>query len=146
GQRCGPRARPRERHCAAPCPPWAVRYETGRWWARRCAVHAARPCLGIAPLPTLRERGSAAMRWMNVTLALLALGPSAASADPIADFFKGKSINWILSAGAGGGYSGYAHVFAPYLSAHIPGKPNVIVQNMPGAGGIRAMIFLNNVA
>src|SRR5258705_3721851 len=74
------------------------------------------------------------------------LGADAASADPIEDFYKGKQINWILSAGAGGGYSSYAHVFAPYLSAHIPGKPNIVVQNMPGAGGIRAMIYLASVA
>jgi len=87
------------------------------------------------------------MRSVAATLAVLvALGTSAATADPVADFYKGKSINWILSAGAGGGYSSYAHVFAPYFSAHIPGKPNVIVQNMPGAGGIRAMIYLSNVA
>ena len=86
------------------------------------------------------------MRWTTASFAvLLALGTSA-SAEPIEDFYKGKSINWILSAGAGGGYSSYAHVFAPYLSAHIPGKPNIVVQNMPGAGGIRAMIFLSNVA
>src|SRR4051812_48212798 len=87
------------------------------------------------------------MRSVAATLAaLVALGASTASADPIADFYKGKSINWILSAGAGGGYSSYAHVFAPFFSAHIPGKPNIIVQNMPGAGGIRAMIYLSNVA
>jgi tripartite-type tricarboxylate transporter receptor subunit TctC len=89
------------------------------------------------------------MRWMNGTLAAcatLVLGSSAASADPIADFYKGKQINWILSAGAGGGYASYAHAFAPYLSAHIPGKPNIIVQNMPGAGGIRAMVYLSTVA
>src|SRR5262249_38074783 len=87
------------------------------------------------------------MRSLTVTLAAIAaLGANAASADPIADFYKGKSINWILSAGAGGGYSSYAHVFAPWLSAHIPGKPNIVVQNMPGAGGIRAMIYLQNVA
>ena len=69
-----------------------------------------------------------------------------ASADPIAEFYKGKNINWILSAGAGGGYASYAHAFAPFLSAHIPGKPHIVVQNMPGAGGIRAMIYLNSVA
>src|SRR6195256_3871328 len=89
------------------------------------------------------------MLWINGTLAVLGpvvLGSGAASADAIADFYKGKSINWILSAGAGGGYSSYAHVLAPYLSAHIPGKPNIVVQNMPGAGGIRAMIYLANVA
>jgi tripartite-type tricarboxylate transporter receptor subunit TctC len=78
--------------------------------------------------------------------ALALLGASAAAADPIEDFYKGRQLNWILSAGAGGGYSSYAHVFAPWFSAHIPGKPNIVVQNMPGAGGIRAMIYLQNVA
>jgi tripartite-type tricarboxylate transporter receptor subunit TctC len=78
--------------------------------------------------------------------AIAALGTSSAAADPIADFYKGKQINWILSAGAGGGYASYAHVFAPYLSAHLPGKPNIVVQNMPGAGGIRAMQYLSAVA
>jgi tripartite-type tricarboxylate transporter receptor subunit TctC len=86
------------------------------------------------------------MNAMLAGCAIFGIAASAAAADPIADFYKGKSINWILSAGAGGGYSSYAHVFAPYLSAHIPGKPNIVVQNMPGAGGIRAMIYLQNVA
>jgi len=58
-------------------------------------------------------------------LALAAFGTTAASAEPIEDFYKGKTINWILSAGAGGGYSSYAHVFAPYLSAHIPASPTL---------------------
>ncbi len=87
------------------------------------------------------------MRSLKATLvALVALGTTTASAGSIEDFYKGKTVNWILSAGAGGGYSSYAHVFAPYLSAHIPGKPNIVVQNMPGAGGIRAMVYLSNVA
>jgi tripartite-type tricarboxylate transporter receptor subunit TctC len=71
---------------------------------------------------------------------------SAAGADPIADFYKDKQISWILSADAGGGYSTYAHAFAPFLSEHIPGKPKIVVQNMPGAGGIRAMNYLMSVA
>jgi tripartite-type tricarboxylate transporter receptor subunit TctC len=89
------------------------------------------------------------MRWMNGALcgcAMLGLVSGVVHADPIEDFYKGKQVNWILSAGAGGGYSSYAHVFAPYFSAHIPGKPNIIVQNMPGAGGIRAMQYLSSVA
>src|ERR1700758_5328537 len=69
-----------------------------------------------------------------------------ANADQIADFYKGKQINWILSAGAGGGYAAYALAFAPHFSAHIPGNPRIVVQNMPGAGGIRAMLYLGNVA
>jgi tripartite-type tricarboxylate transporter receptor subunit TctC len=79
-------------------------------------------------------------------VATLALAASAAVADPIADFYKGKQINWILSAGAGGGYAAYALAFAPHFSAHIPGNPRIVVQNMPGAGGIRAMLFLQSVA
>jgi tripartite-type tricarboxylate transporter receptor subunit TctC len=91
------------------------------------------------------------MRWTFPTFAgamMLALGPAAspAAADPIADFYKGKQINWILSAGAGGGYAAYALAFAPHFSAHIPGNPHIVVQNMPGAGGIRAMLFLQSVA
>src|SRR3954451_11475418 len=87
-----------------------------------------------------------AMRPVLIAAAGLAFASGAAAADAIADFYKGKQVNWILSAGAGGGYSSYAHVFAPYFSAHIPGKPNIIVQNMPGAGGIRAMQYLSSVA
>src|SRR5262245_54952140 len=118
-------------------------------------VPTARSEFVATPLPVPppqggRERCGARLRNASVAfvalLALGALGTTTASAEPIEDFYKGKTINWILSAGAGGGYSSYAHVFAPYLSAHIPGKPNIVVQNMPGAGGIRAMIFLNNVA
>src|SRR5436305_14571815 len=99
--------------------------------------------------PARPRRRTRFMGWKNAALcagAMLGLTPIAAPADPIADFYKGKQVNWILSAGAGGGYSSYAHVFAPYFSAHIPGKPNIIVQNMPGAGGIRAMQYLSSVA
>jgi tripartite-type tricarboxylate transporter receptor subunit TctC len=84
-------------------------------------------------------------RWLIALASALALH-STARADPIADFYRGRSISWILSAGAGGGYSSYALAFAPYFSAHIPGNPNIVIQNMPGGGGIRAMLYLNDVA
>src|SRR6476660_3733694 len=115
---------------------------------------AARSPFDVTPLPVPppqggRERWGARLHSASIALAaaaaLLSLSNNA-SAEPIEDFYKGKSINWILSAGAGGGYSSYAHVFAPYFSAHIPGKPTIIVQNMPGAGGIRAMVYLSSVA
>ena len=76
-------------------------------------------------------------------LSALAVSAAPAFAD---DFYKGKQINWILSAGEGGGYSSYARAFAPFYEKHIPGGPNIVIQNMPGAGGIRAMVFLANVA
>jgi tripartite-type tricarboxylate transporter receptor subunit TctC len=67
-------------------------------------------------------------------------------ADPIADFYKGRQISWILSADAGGGYSSYARAFAPYFGNHIPGNPTIVIQNMPGGGGLRAMNYLYSVA
>src|SRR5262249_60526939 len=76
----------------------------------------------------------------------LMLGPPAGRAETVAEFYRGKQIAWILSADAGGGYSSYALAFAPFYSTHIPGNPKIIVQNMPGAGGIRAMIYLNSRA
>jgi tripartite-type tricarboxylate transporter receptor subunit TctC len=77
---------------------------------------------------------------------LTALEPEAAPADPIGDFYRGRQISWILSADAGGGYSAYARSFAPYFSKHIPGAPAIVVQNMPGGGGLRAMNYLYSVA
>ena len=84
-------------------------------------------------------------RWlMAFGVALLLHAP--VRADPIADFYHGRTISLILSAGAGGGYASYALAFAPYFSAHIPGHPQIIIQNMPGGGGIRAMLHLDSVA
>lgn len=70
----------------------------------------------------------------------------AALADPVSDFYQNHQITMILSADAGGGYASYANAFAPWLSAHIPGKPKIIVQYMPGAGGLRAMNYLYSAA
>jgi tripartite-type tricarboxylate transporter receptor subunit TctC len=93
--------------------------------------------------------GDIVMRLMRAAFAWI-LGLTIASdgtlADPIVDFYKGRQISWILSADAGGGYSSYARAFAPYFSNHIPGKPTIIIQNMPGGGGLRAMNYLYSIA
>jgi tripartite-type tricarboxylate transporter receptor subunit TctC len=74
------------------------------------------------------------------------LAPPAICAAPAEDFYKGRQIIMILSTDVGGGYASYANVLIPYLSAHLPGKPRIITQSMPGAGGIRAMNYLYSVA
>jgi tripartite-type tricarboxylate transporter receptor subunit TctC len=79
-------------------------------------------------------------------LLALAVASGLAHADPVAEFYKGRQVAMILSAGEGGGYASYAHAFAPFFSAHIPGKPKIIIQHLPGAGGIRAMNYLNSIA
>ena len=68
-----------------------------------------------------------------------------AHAQPRVDF-AGKTITIISSFGAGGGYTTYADLIARYLGAHLPGRPNVIVKTMPGAGGLSGTNFLANVA
>lgn len=80
-----------------------------------------------------------------VTLGLFVTG-NTASSQTVEAFYKGKQISFVVSTGEGGGYSTYAQAFAPYLSKHLPGNPTVVIQYMPGAGGIRAMMHLFSAA
>ena len=83
---------------------------------------------------------------IGASLAAAMLAPAIARADAVSDFYKSRQITMILSADAGGGYGSYANAFAPYLSAHIPGKPKIVIQYMPGAGGLRATNYLYSAA
>ncbi len=77
---------------------------------------------------------------------VLFLNAIPAQAQPVADFYKGKTITLIVSSSPGGGYDALARVVAPHLGQHIPGRPTVVVKNMAGAGGILAVNHLYNVA
>jgi hypothetical protein len=77
--------------------------------------------------------------------ALLALRPARA-ADEAPDFYRGKTVTVIVGFGAGGGYDIYARLLAHYLGNHIAGQPNVVVQNMEGAGSVRASNYVYSVA
>src|SRR5258708_21604380 len=57
-------------------------------------------------------------------------------------FYKGKQIRIVISAGVSGGYNEYARLLATHMGNHIPGKPDFIVQSMPGAGGLLATNYL----
>jgi tripartite-type tricarboxylate transporter receptor subunit TctC len=56
----------------------------------------------------------------------------------VADFYKGKTVALLLGTGPGGSYDLYARIFAEHLSRHIPGNPTIVVEHMPGAGGVTA--------
>jgi tripartite-type tricarboxylate transporter receptor subunit TctC len=71
------------------------------------------------------------------------LAPAAASE---ADFFKSKTVTIIVPYPPGGGYDAYARLMANNLGRHIPGNPNFIVQNMPGAAAILAANHIARVA
>src|SRR5262249_14943161 len=77
--------------------------------------------------------------------ALVTLGPLAAAADDSADFYAKKTVTIAVGSSAGGNYDLYARLVARHLGQHIPGKPTVIVQNMPGAGSRRLANVLHNV-
>src|SRR5204863_776854 len=81
-----------------------------------------------------------------VWLGLQIVTPAFAQTATPAEFFRGKTVNILVGVEAGGGYDLYARVLAQFLARHIPGQPNVIVQNMPGAGGLRAARNLVSVA
>lgn len=70
-----------------------------------------------------------------VTALLLAGYAGKSTAD---DFYQGKTISIIVGYAAGGGYDTYARTFARHVGNHIPGHPNVVVQNMTGAGSLIA--------
>lgn len=70
----------------------------------------------------------------------------AATAETPAQFYKGKNVAFVVASGAGGGYDLYARVIARHNSRYLAGAPAFVVQNMPGASGVRAMNFLYNVA
>jgi tripartite-type tricarboxylate transporter receptor subunit TctC len=78
-------------------------------------------------------------------LLCLPLAVAAARADPVADFYRGKTITINVASGAGGGYDFFGRALAKHMGRHIPGSPTLIVQNMPGAGGARMVNYLYNV-
>ena len=65
------------------------------------------------------------------------------SADPVADFYRGKRIEFVIRSGVGGGYDQYSRLLARHIRKHIPGNPQVVPINMPGGGGI---VAANHVA
>jgi tripartite-type tricarboxylate transporter receptor subunit TctC len=84
------------------------------------------------------------MRFVIGVIGLTAFAPAALAQS--APDFSGKTITIIASFEAGGPYDFYARLVGRHIGAHLPGKPNVIVQNMPGAGGLRGANYIYNVA
>jgi tripartite-type tricarboxylate transporter receptor subunit TctC len=87
----------------------------------------------------MRLHGSAALP----TLALAACIGSGTALAADDGFYKGKTVTVVVGFTSGGGYDIYARVLARYLGSHIPGNPTVIVQNMPGAGSLTAVKYLD---
>jgi len=79
------------------------------------------------------------MRLLRPSLALCALLAPLALAETASaqqNFYAGKTINIVVGFTPGGGYDAYARLLARHYNRFIPGNPNVVVQNMPGAGSL----------
>jgi tripartite-type tricarboxylate transporter receptor subunit TctC len=81
-----------------------------------------------------------------IRLILLSLVATLAALPAHAVDFAGKTITIIVSTGAGGSYSHIAQAFSRNMPRYLPGKPAIIVKNMPGAGNVLATNFLYNIA
>jgi tripartite-type tricarboxylate transporter receptor subunit TctC len=71
---------------------------------------------------------------------------SPAGAQSVEDFYKGKTISLSIGFDTGGGYDIYGRLLSRHMSKQIPGRPAIVVQNMPGAGSLRAAQHLFSLA
>jgi tripartite-type tricarboxylate transporter receptor subunit TctC len=79
-------------------------------------------------------------------LSLVSLTAASAAVAQTADPFAGKTVQMIIGFGPGGGYDLWGRTVARHIGKHLPGKPNVVPQNMPGAGSYVAASHIYNVA
>ncbi len=86
------------------------------------------------------------LRWATSLLVVAAAVATQARADAVSDFYKGKQVSMVVGYGPGGGYDTYGRIIAQHIGKYIPGNPTVIVQNMPGAGSLKAANYLYSVA
>lgn len=86
----------------------------------------------------------------NVAVALavacLVAATPASAQQSVEDFYRGKTLRFLVGYGPGTGYDVYMRVVQRHLGKHVPGKPNVVPENMPGAGGLVMANYLYNVA
>src|SRR6266478_4878753 len=78
--------------------------------------------------------------------AAMLLSAVATRAQPIADFYRGKTVRMLIGYGPGGGYGIYGRLVAEFLPRHLPGNPTIVPQNMPGAGSFVAAKYMADVA
>lgn len=94
---------------------------------------------------TIRSRRGL-LRAAAAATATVLLAPVTARAQSPAEFYTGKTITFVVGYAAGASFDTGARLIGRHLGKHIPGKPNVIIQNMPGAGSMTAANFIYNAA
>jgi len=83
---------------------------------------------------------------LAVAGAVLISAAAAKAQTAVADFYKGKDVQVVIGADVGGSYGLYGQLVVRHLKKHIPGQPNLVLQAMPGAGGLKALGYTYNAA
>jgi tripartite-type tricarboxylate transporter receptor subunit TctC len=83
--------------------------------------------------------------WCAIAM-LAALTVTSAAADPVADFYRGKTVTCYIGYGVGGGYDLFARTISRHMGRHIPGNPSILPVNMPGASSMILANFLTKRA
>ncbi len=79
-------------------------------------------------------------------MAAMVLAPVGAQAQSVGDFYKGKQLQLIIRAAAGGNYDLYLRLLGRHMVRYVPGNPSAIPMNMPGGGGLTALNYFDRVA
>jgi tripartite-type tricarboxylate transporter receptor subunit TctC len=93
-----------------------------------------------------RPRRRAAVSALFALAAHLFAGGARAQDDAAAEFYRGKSIDFLIGAAAGGGYDLAGRAVAAHIGRHIPGNPQIVVRNMPAASSLVMTNHLYNAA
>lgn len=96
-------------------------------------------------MTTLRMTARAALA-ATIVSAIAALAPAGVAAQDAAAFYRGKTIEIYIGSDVGGGYNAYARTVGKHMVRYIPGTPDVVFKNLPGAGGRKLTAWLANVA
>ena len=93
-----------------------------------------------------KYRRHAGLAWILGVLLLISGCAADRSTLPADRFYDGERITLVVTQPPGGGFDTYARLYARCMPDHIPGHPEMVVQNMPGAGNVVGMNYLFNVA
>jgi len=84
--------------------------------------------------------------WASAAALAAALATQSARSAGVEEFYRGKTVSLLIGYSVGGGYDAYGRLLARHFGKHLPGNPNVVPQNMSGAGSLKAANYLYSVA
>ena len=82
---------------------------------------------------------------LGICAVLLAAGQAGHAQSP-EEFYRGKTVKFVVGSNTGGSYDTYSRLLAQFMGRHIPGNPTLVVENMPGASGVKSAQFIGEIA